>query len=51
MTDNVNMANDEAQVISNVNQAEIPEVTEIESLCMNCHEDVSMDANTVVDVT
>lgn len=45
------MADDQPQVISNVNKEEIPEVTEIESLCMNCHEDVSMDANTVVDVT
>lgn len=42
---------DEAQEISNANAEDIPEVTEIESLCMNCHEDVSMDANTIVDVT
>lgn len=45
------MADDLPQVTFNVNKEEISEVTEIESLCMNCHEDVSMDANTVVDAT
>ncbi len=45
------MADYQAQEISNVNKNDILEVMEIESLCMNCHEDVSVDANTIVDVT
>ena len=45
------MADDQAQEMPNVNKDDIPEVMEIESLCMNCHEDVSVDANTIVDVT
>lgn len=41
------MTDNNAQETLNADGKDIPEVTEIESLCMNCHEDVSTrNANT-----